>query len=41
MGQENIQQTVDKVLDDIAAKREAAMGKEGQAQDKGADSPKK
>ena len=35
MGQENIQQTVDKMLDDIAAKREAAMG------NKGPDSPKK
>ena len=41
MGQENIQQTVDKVLDDIATKREAAMGNVGQAQDKGVDSPKK
>lgn len=41
MGQENIQQTVDRVLDGIAAKREAAMGKEGQPQDKDADSPQK
>ena len=41
MGQENIQQTVDKVLDDIAAKREAAMGNAGQPQDKGAESLKK
>ena len=41
MGQENIQQTVDKMLDDIAAKREAAMGNVGQPQDKGPDSPKK
>ena len=41
MGQENIPQTVDKVLDDIAAKREATMGKAEQPQDKGADSPKK
>ena len=41
MGQENIQQTVDRVLDGIAAKREAVMGKEGQPQDKDADSPQK
>lgn len=41
MAQENIQQTVDRVLDGIAAKRGAAMGDAGQAQDKGADSPKK
>lgn len=38
---QDIQQTVDKVLDDIAAKREAAMEKAGQTQDKGADSPEK
>ena len=38
---QDIQQTVDKVLDDIAVKREAAMGKAGQAQDKGADRPEK
>lgn len=38
---QDIQQTVDKVLDDIAAKREAAMGKAGQTQDKGTDSPEK
>lgn len=41
MGQESIQETVDKVLDDIAAKRQEAMDKAGQEQDKGADSPKK
>lgn len=41
MGQENIQQTVDKVLDDIAAKRQEAMSRTDQTQDKGADSPKK
>ena len=41
MEQENIQQTVDRVLDGIAAKREAAMGNEGQPQDKDADSPQK
>lgn len=41
MAQENIQQTVDKVLDGIAAKREAAMQKAGEAKDKGADSPKR
>ena len=41
MGQESIQQTVDRVLDGIAAKREVAMGNEGQPQDKDADSPKK
>lgn len=39
MAQENIQQTVDKVLDGIAAKRQEAMGKTGQ--EKGGDSPKK
>lgn len=41
MGQESIQQTVDKVLDDIAAKRQEAMSRTDQTQDKGADSPKK
>lgn len=41
MAQENIQQTVDKVLDGIAAKREAAMQNTVGEQDKGADSPKK
>ena len=41
MGQENIQQTVDKVLDGIAAKRQEAVDKAGQAQDKAADSPEK
>lgn len=38
---QDIQHTVDKVLDDIAAKREAAMGKAGQTQDAGADSREK
>lgn len=37
MGQENIQQTVDRVLDGIAEKRRVA----GQTQDKGTGSPKK
>ncbi|MCM1410865.1 MAG: hypothetical protein NC305_10010 [Lachnospiraceae bacterium] len=41
MAQENIKQTVDKVLDDIAAKRQEAMDKAGQEPDKGADSPQK
>lgn len=41
MAQENIQQTVDKVLDGIAAKREAAMQNTAGEQDKGADSQKK
>ena len=41
MGQENIQQTVDRVLDGIAEKRRAAMQTAGQTQDKGAGSPKK
>ena len=40
MGQENIQQTVDRVLDGIAEKRRAAMQTAGQTQDKGAGSPK-
>ena len=37
----NIQQTVDKVLDDIAAKRQKAMSRTNQTQDKGTDRPKK
>lgn len=41
MGQENIQQTVDRVLDGIAEKRRAAMETAGRTQDNGADSPKK
>lgn len=41
MGQENIQQTVDRVLDGIAEKRRAAMQTAGQTQDKGAGSPQK
>ena len=41
MVQENIQQTVDRVLDGIAEKRRAAMQTAGQTQDKGAGSPKK
>lgn len=38
---QNIQETVDKVLDDIAAKRQEAMSRTGQTQDKGTDGPKK
>ncbi len=39
MAQENIQQTVDKVLEDIAGRRQEAMGKAGG--EKGADSSKR
>ena len=41
MGKENIQQTVDKVIGDIAEKREAALEKAAGESDKGADSLKK
>lgn len=41
MGQENIKQTVNKVLDDLAAKRQETMGKAGQTKEQGTDSPQK
>jgi len=41
MGQESIQQTVDRVLDGIAEKRRAVMQNTGGVQDEAADSPKK
>ncbi|MBD5532824.1 MAG: hypothetical protein HDQ98_11635 [Lachnospiraceae bacterium] len=41
MGKENIQETVDKVIGDIAEKREAALEKAAGESDKGADSPQK
>lgn len=41
MAEENIKQTVDRVLDGIAARRRAAMDKAGKAQDAGTDGMKK